>query len=534
MFDREKYASASDLLEKTVSLNPADLAAWNLLYRSYKEAGEPVKAAAIADRIPADQRNQPLYQVIKGAALLNTGDSIAARDLFNAAIGDARKKDPAIQLAVAQALTESKYGNYPWAVQLLEAAVKRDGKNPDLYLAMGDAYRRMYNGSEAFRNYAHATELDKNNAVAYYKIGKIYQTQNNPDVYNEYYSKALAADPAFAPVYFQQYYAAYFRDVRQALEPLQQYIKLGDRDVNNNYLLADVYFILKKYPESIKEANEIIALQKDSAKPRLYKLLAYSYDGIKDSVAAEKNLQHFFAIAPDSIVAAADISLMAKLLQQKGQDSLALAWHTRAFDREKDSAQRVAIAKKLVAFHKSRKNFAQQAEWYAKMNAMHAPMSNVDLFGWGVANYNAKNYPAADSVFAVYVEKYPEQTYGYYWRARSNAAIDTAMEQGLAVPHYENLIKVAEKDTSDVTNRRWLIQAYGYVAAYKVNTQKAYEEAMTYFDKILALDPHNTDAAKYKDILAKTIEQHADKKDADEQADTDKGKAVDKNPRPGR
>jgi tetratricopeptide (TPR) repeat protein len=133
-------------------------------------------------------------------------------------------------------------------------------------------------------------------------------------------------------------------------------------------------------------------------------------------------------------------------------------------------------------------------------------MSNVDIFNWGVANYNAQNYQAADSVFGIYATKYPGQSFGYYWRARSNAAMDTAMETGIAVPFYEELIKVASKDTANANNRKWLIQAYSYVAAFKVNKEKMYTDALAYYDKILQLDPGNDDAEKYKGILEKMIE----------------------------
>jgi hypothetical protein len=78
-------------------------------------------------------------------------------------------------------------------------------------------------------------------------------------------------------------------------------------------------------------------------------------------------------------------------------------------------------------------------------------------------------------VFLVFTQlNIPEQSFGYYWRARSNAAMDTAMETGIAVPFYEELIKVASKDTANANNRKWLIQAYSYVAAFKVNKEKMY------------------------------------------------------------
>ena len=121
----------------------------------------------------------------------------------------------------------------------------------------------------------------------------------------------------------------------------------------------------------------------------------------------------------------------------------------------------------------------------------------------------AKNYPMADSVFGMYVAKYPDQCFGYYWRARSDAAIDTAMATGMAIPSYTKIIEIDVKDTTNHTNRKHLIEAYGYIAAYKANTEKDYEGSIDYFQRLLALDPGNGDAERYVAILKKTISRKA-------------------------
>jgi len=109
-----------------------------------------------------------------------------------------------------------------------------------------------------------------------------------------------------------------------------------------------------------------------------------------------------------------------------------------------------------------------------------------------------------DSVFGMYETQYPDQCFGYYWRARSDAAIDTSMSTGMAVPHYLRIIEIDGKDTANKTNKKHLIESYGYIAAYRANTQKDYPGAIDYFEKLLELDPGNTDARKYVAILKKS------------------------------
>jgi lipoprotein NlpI len=54
-------------------------------------------------------------------------------------------------------------------------------------------------------------------------------------------------------------------------------------------------------------------------------------------------------------------------------------------------------------------------------------------------------------------------------------------------------------------NKRWLLEAYNYLAAYETNTEKNYEEAIEYFDKVLELNPEDAEAKKYKSMLEKNV-----------------------------
>ncbi|NCI50316.1 hypothetical protein GWC95_10315 [Sediminibacterium roseum] len=504
-FQYEKPLAAEQTFSQVLAKNPADLEALYWLARIQLVAAPGTKTNPFPVMTEA-LRSQPLGKVIQGILLLKQGDTIQSTTLFNDAIGTARKKDPAIQLAIADALIDAPNGNLPYAMALLDEAQKKDKKNASIFIARGDAYRKLYNGSDAFRNYQAAAALAPANPIPYYKIGKIYQTQNNPDVFMEYYNKAIAADASFGPVYYQLYYYYFSRDVNRSMENLQKYIALSDPGIKNSYMLTDQYFVSKKYAEAVSEANKIIASEADQTKPRIYKLLALSYDALKDNRNAGENLKLYFEKTNDSLYTADDFELMAKVAENNKEDSLVTVWYEKALALQNDPKKKADIVRKIIAFDKKLKLYDKQAYWFAQLRSLPGEMSNVDIFNWGVANYNAQNYVAADSVFGIYATKYPEQTFGYYWRARSNAAMDTAMETGLAVPHYEDLIRVASKDTVNANNKKWLIQAYGYIAAFKVNTEKKYDDALAYYDKILQLDPGNDDADKYKDILEKMID----------------------------
>jgi len=503
LYSYERYGTAIQTLKKTVTEHPEDLNALLWLVKSQLAAGYTDSATYSLSKLPAAIMEQPMAKVIRGELLLHKGDSINAQVLFNEAMGTKRKKDPYIQWAIARAMVDVPKSNLLKAINLLEEAGKKDKKNADIYIAIGDAYRKLYDGSSAVRAYQEALEADPQNAYAYYMTGKIYQTQNNVEVFTSYYNKAIQADPDFAPVYYPLYYYYYFRDVNKALEYLQSYIKKSDYSIEHEYMLTDLYYVSKKYQDAIQTAQLILEKKEEKIKPRLYKLMAYSYDGMKDYNNAEQWMKDYFEKEADSNYVAKDFELMGKIAAGKQSLADAVIWYEKAFQLEKDSVNKLNNAKKITAFYKEQKNYAQQAAWTAEQYKLKAAFTNVDLFNWGVAYYNAKDYSMADSVFGLYSTKYPDQTFGYYWRARCNAAIDTSMEMGIAIPHYEDMIEVALKDTANANNKKWLIQAYGYIAAYRVNTEKKYDDALVLYDKILALDPANNDAEKYKEILEK-------------------------------
>jgi len=70
--------------------------------------------------------------------------------------------------------------------------------------------------------------------------------------------------------------------------------------------------------------------------------------------------------------------------------------------------------------------------------------------------------------------------------------IDTLMTQALANPDFEKAISVGLADS--VKNKLQLVGSYKYFVAYYANVKKDNATAVLYCDKILALDPTDTEA----------------------------------------
>jgi tetratricopeptide (TPR) repeat protein len=195
-----------------------------------------------------------------------------------------------------------------------------------------------------------------------------------------------------------------------------------------------------------------------------------------------------------------DYAFRAELLDRSaGNEIEVINYYTKAFDLDTLVKNKIQYAMELAALNKKVKDYSKQAQWLGYVYEKKERKSNVDLFNWGLAHYNAGEYPLADTVFASYSIKYPDNIFGYYWRAQANAAIDTSFLEGLAVPHYMKAIELGEKDK--VVNKNMLSKAYGYLGGYEANTRKDYKASLAWFERFLELDPTNADALKYKEIL---------------------------------
>jgi len=499
----KKYESAENLLNQLIKNNPDNAEAW-YLFSELQDSGSELDLRNALQNAPANIKDDPYFLIVTGKMLLEETKKEEAQKYFEQALEKTKYKKPEIISAVAKAQIVSENGDANYAIELLNKAIKKDKHNPALYTELGKAYRKLNNGTEAFKAFRQAIEVDNNFAEAYYLTGMIFRTQNNSDLYLEYFNKAIKADVKYAPAYYQLYYHYYFRNVNTAKEYLEKYVALSDHKIENDYDYTDILYLTKNYKQAIELAKKLIETDKEKTPARIYKLIAYSYHESDDHSNAFDYLRRYFGAAPDSILIAKDFILVADLYAERHKIDSAMFFYKVGVELETDSNSIVKYYKTLADLAKQQKDYTVRAIWLGKYYMKNKKSTNVDLFNWGLAWFQAGNYEKSDSVFAMYVDKYPTQLFGYYWRARSNAAIDTTMEQSLAIPHYLKVIEIGELDSTG-SSKRQLIESYGYLAGYETNQNKNYGKAIEYFEKLLKLDPDNEQAKKYVQILKETI-----------------------------
>ena len=509
LLDNERYESAEAILEKRITTEGIMPDINYLLVKTYLEQDKvnEVKDFITKYKLSDNPDADPLDRITYARYLLQKGDRAAANVIFNSILENKKnRKNPLLLMAMAEVNIAEDMGDPAQALEWLKMAGDKDDNNPSINILEGLAYRKLSDASKAFLAYQQALKKDKNNVKAHYLLGKIFTAQKNQEVYLEHFMKAYKIDSTYAPVLEALYDHYYNIDVRIARKYLEKFIANTDHTIQHDYRMTDMYYLTGDYDRAITGALKLIDTEKEKAQPRLYKLMAYSAMKGKDTLKALEYANQYFSKEQPAKLIAADFELKAILTEaQPGAEKGAIDYYSIAAEMDTLVANKIKYATAIIKLTKKADMTSKQAYWLGKLYQWKEKTNNIDLFNWGLAHYTAAEYLQSDSVFTLYTERYPEDIFGHYWRAQANAAIDTALAQGLAVPHYIKVTEIGEKDKEK--NKKMLLKAYGYLGGYEANIRKDYVQSLMWFEKFLELDDENADAKRYAETLRKWVDE---------------------------
>lgn len=513
----EKFESARGVFNKLIQDNPNNIDAIYWLGQTYLQNQDVLDvdaAASIYQKALQANANSALLMVGIGEVELMQGKTADARNRFETAINLTKKKDLAdILLAVGRANVDAKAGDANYAVEKLKLAADRDKKNPAIQVVLGDAYRKLIDGGNANLAYQTALSMDPSNAKPAFMMGRIYETQGygQESIYMKYYNEAMTIDPNYAPVYYWLYNYYYQRDVNKAREYLTKYVSLADKDSKNCYAEASLLFVSKMYDQAIQKADGCITGATDGKPfPNLYGLKAYAYKELGDSVNSKKFFEEYFKnVSPEKIGPNDYVTYAQVLMKFPGNEAAANSYIDKAISLDTVPAKKVEYVTNLAKGFYDEGKFADAGLWYTKVLQVNPNFGKVDLYWAGYSNYRAEKYKAADSVFTVYQQKFPDDAFGWYMGARSKEGLDSAALQGLAKPDYEKIIQLAANMPLDSIADK-LIPAYKYMIAYYYNVKADIPNAAKYNDLVLTVDPNDAAALSNKEAFAQLLKRKTD------------------------
>jgi tetratricopeptide (TPR) repeat protein len=506
----DRFQAALDIFQKLLAVNPNNTEATYWLGQTYLDMDDNASARQVYEKALMASANAPLILVGMGHVELLEKKTNEARQRFETALTMTRTKkgdDPVILNAIGRANVDAKAGDLAYAIEKLKAAAEKDPKNPDIFLNLGNAYRKAKpgeGGGDAYINYKKALEINPNFVYANVRIAKLFESQQNWEIVLDNLNEAVKKDPKFSLAYqelFNYYY--WHADFTNAEKYLNQYIesKLPEKDINDDYLYAQLCYLKKDYDCVISKDLHVVDVMGTKTKPKVYKALAYSYLEKKDTATGRKYVDLYFAKEKPEEVIPPDYVLKANAYANSGDIDMIVKAYVDASITDTTLSGKVDWLKKGAELLKSKGERVKEVELRRMVYTTKPSPTNLDIFNWGLAAYFAGNFALSDSVFGLYSAKYPTETFGWQWQGRSRARIDTTMEQGLAVAPYQTLLSIADQDR--VKYKAEFIEAAGYLAGYSNNILKNKDSALVYVNKILEVDPANEQWKKTQDILLK-------------------------------
>lgn len=450
LLNYDKHKSAKDVFQKLYDANTKDpqniywLGQAHLAGNGIEVTKQDIAAAkTIYQKGLQEIGSDPLVIVGMGHVEIREGGDInSAKQKFEQAITattetkgkNKGKPNPTILNAIGRANADggTKMGDPIYAIDKLKQAGAIDLLNPDIYINMGINYQKTggENGGEAVKAYQEALSRDPKNALAMYRIGKIYQSQNNKDLFEQFFNNAIAADPAFPSVYYAyyQYYAN--RDVSKAKDYLDKYVASADKDPRNDLYLADYLFRAGKYDESLAKVKEIEAAVGFKALPRLGVVYAYNYDRKGDSILAKKYIDEFLKTAPAAEIQSTDYELGVKIATKfPGSEALASGYVEKALELDTVKANRIALINNAADVFGKAKAYNEQLKWLKKQMEFKTTLSEADHYKLTSAAFNAKAYQQTIDFAKAYMQAYSDkpQPYSFFKKAAMQVSTDSAI-----------------------------------------------------------------------------------------------------------
>ncbi len=414
---------------------------------------------------------------------LSTKNSPDAEKNFNQAM-DLGKDNPEVYVVLAEAYA-SDYGgkDYNKAIDLLQKALQVNPKYANAYIALGDVYLKMSDGTKAITNYQTAFNINKSDPEPLTRIGKVYILVNNYTEATRVLNEAIKIDSSYSPIYKELTdLNVTLNNYPNAVGFYKQYIEFSAITPENQKRYASLLYMNKDYDKTINILKDVLSRDSADASSSI-RILAYSYLRTNDIENSKYYFQKLFEI-PSVDFLPTDYENYATLLSKTGNDSLAIIYLYKIVDL--DSTRKDILGQISILSFKSR-------NWSGVIAALErkGELTSQEYFDLGKAYYFIQNYPKADSTFNILTKKMPDLAIAYFWQARVKTNFDPESDSGLAKPYYEQFITISKEDTTKFKNE--LLEAYSYLGYYYY-IKKDNAQSKVYWQKVEAIDPNNPQA----------------------------------------
>lgn len=514
--DAEQYQKAKFLLKQLISKEPAKdenyfYLGWVYLHQDYPDSAKVVFNSGIT----ADKKSALNYVGLGAVARLDNDQTAVTAD-FNQAVSLAGKKDePYIYMAKAYLMKPAP--NVDQALAVLDNAAKWAKKDPEYYIAIGDAYHAKLDNSKAFENYSQAQTLDPKSASVDVAIGSLWEQADYYEGAIKSLNDALAIDPNYGPAYRELAETDLSlaksdpkiasAKVNEGANYYKKYLDLTDRSAESQMRYADFLIESGDYKTLEQVADELG--KSDKTNLRIYRYLGYAAYENKNYQAGLAALNKFIKEAAPKRIIPLDYIYLGRLQIKTNQDSLGILNLEKAAELDSNKAD---VYSEIATLYYTKQKYKDAGDAYKKyIEHSHKARLN-DYFREGLSyyfEYSDQYYKAsgnkakadstlltlADSAFSFVQQKTATKpvadVFLYRARVKDLEEKDRNNMKALAKPFYEEYITLKGATTpADERIKKNLAESYAYLGAYDELIAK---------DNALAIENYNKAKDDYPD-----------------------------------
>lgn len=514
--DAEKFEKAKTILKTLIKNQPTEGSAFFLLgniylFQSVVDSAKIVYTNGLTAKNAGHLNNIGLGQID-----LDNGNAAAATAKFDLATKDMKKKDFWEHIYVARAYMNQAKPDYKAAIASLKKVDEKNAQEPQVLLALGDAFYGDKNQNEAFVAYRSAFQADPTLIRAKMQLGVLLKGAKAYTEAVKAFDEVTATNPEYGPIYRElaetyYYWGAnepknYNAYVQKALTYYEKYMSFTDYSLTSRMRHADFLILAKDYKALEIEANKMKEL--DKVNPRIYRYLGYSaYENGNIDVAIS-SLQDFVNNPANKVIAQdyyyIGLAKIKKAVSADGTTVNKVLFDEGVADIKKSVDMEIAITGLLGEVGKDlyAKKLFKEASAVFEMAVLNKDSKDFLLNNFYLGNSiyfdNTKTgaikdtiaLQKADVAFANVIEASPETLDAYISRARTNSLLDN---DEATIKYYQQYLDlINQKGPEELSNKavqRKLVESYNSIGAVYANTDKA--KAIEYFNKALVVDPAN-------------------------------------------
>ena len=512
--DAEQFEKAKSVLKAIVSSKPTNGEAPFLLGNIYLSQNLADSAKIYFQKGLTAKEFAHFNNIGLAQIELEKGNTTGAQNYFALASKEMRRKDTQEFVFMARAYMNISKPDYKNALVLLTKAKAINYQDPQVLLALGDAFYGDKNQNDAYAAYRDAFQADNSLIRAKVQLGVLLKGARAFQEAIKEYNNVVTSNPNYGPVYrelAETYYLwanndapKYKEYTQKALNYYEQYMNLTDYSLSSRMRHADFLILAKDYTNLEVEANKMKQL--DKVNPRILRYLGYAAYQNGNIDVAIKSLEDFIA-NPDTKKIARDYFYLASAKIKKATGADGKISDQAKFDNAiNDLKTAIGLDVKITedlnevgsALFKQ-KSYNQAASIF-EVAIVNKESKNylIDNFYLGYSLYYANNSSTvkpdavalekADTAFTNVITASPTTQDAHLFKARTNNLLEK--DEIMAKSYQDYIDVVTAKGADEVAkNKAKFIEAYNQMGAHFANSDKTKAKEM--WNKTLEIDPTN-------------------------------------------